>query len=280
MKRLATIILALGIMGNLFAQDIILMKKNHEEITARVIEVTDYTVEYKRYSDLEGASFLVKTIDVDTIFYENGDKQYFVLADDEEVELTKEVEIQDQQSQYAGYQEDITDNVTRTYEIEQKGLYKSNRGPEFQCMLNMGMNFTADHIGPTFNASFGVRCRDWFYIGFGLGFGSLIAAAPDYTYHDVESYISYLHLRFYIPARWNVMPFFDGAFGYQLSSCNDSGLYSNVYGHAGFGIEFDWFEFSLGYTNECPGIYTGEDGLSYYNRWPNAVGYFQIGFTF
>lgn len=278
MKRLATIILALGIMGNLFAQDIILMKKNHEEITARVIEVTDYTVEYKRYSDLEGASFLVKTIDVDTIFYENGDKQYFVLADDEEVELTKEVEIQDQQSQYAGYQEDITDNVTRTYEIEQKGLYKSNRGPEFQCILNMGMNFTADHIGPTFDASFGVRGRDWFYVGLGLSFGSLISPYNTSYYDAAVSYNTYFHLRFYIPARWNVMPFFDGAVGFQVASTDGCSAYRDLYAHLGFGIEFDWFELSMGYNHGCSAIgYDYETEL--YNIYKHN-GYFKIGFAF
>lgn len=262
MKKLAVLFLALCAMSNLFAQDIILMKQNHEEIESRVIEVTDYTVEYKRYSDLEGASFMVRTVDVDTIFYENGDKQYFVLID-EEPEVQQQAEVQTQNTQYATYQEDVTNNVTRTYEIKQKGLYHSNRGPEFQCMLDMGVDFTADHVGPGFDASFGVRATDWFYIGLGLGFGSLIKTTPEYYFNTALSYETYLQLRFYIPARWNVMPFFDGAFGYQLSDIDDY-HYSYLYAHGGFGIEFDWFEFSLGYK------YAGF----------THAGYARIGFSF
>jgi hypothetical protein len=54
-----------------FSQDVIITKSN-ESIKAKIIEVTEETVSYKKYHDPEGATFILKKEKIQTIAWENG----------------------------------------------------------------------------------------------------------------------------------------------------------------------------------------------------------------
>jgi len=77
MKKIifTTAILLNGI--TIFSQDIIVTKTN-EQIRAKIIEVTDENVSYKKYHDQEGATFVIKTDKIKTISWENGDVDVYV----------------------------------------------------------------------------------------------------------------------------------------------------------------------------------------------------------
>jgi len=63
-------VLFIGIRG--FSQDIIVTKTT-EQIRAKIIEVTDDNVSYKKYHDQEGATFVIRTDKIKVILWENGD---------------------------------------------------------------------------------------------------------------------------------------------------------------------------------------------------------------
>ena len=59
-----------------FAQDVII-KRDASKIQAKIIEVSDSEVRYKNFNNQSGPTFVVKTDDIATIMYENGEVQLF-----------------------------------------------------------------------------------------------------------------------------------------------------------------------------------------------------------
>lgn len=63
----------------LFAQDIII-KKNAEEIEAKILEISENSVTYKKFSNLDGPSYTLPKSDIFMIKYQNGEKETFKVA--------------------------------------------------------------------------------------------------------------------------------------------------------------------------------------------------------
>ena len=61
---------------NAFSQDI-LIKKNGDEIEVKVSKISDDEIEYKKWSNLDGPSYIVSKNEVFMIKYKNGDKDVF-----------------------------------------------------------------------------------------------------------------------------------------------------------------------------------------------------------
>ena len=76
MKRIAFFFLSVTLVLSAVAQDIIIFN-NGDEVQAKVTEVSDETVKYKVWSNLDGPSWTKKTSDIFMIRYENGTKQTF-----------------------------------------------------------------------------------------------------------------------------------------------------------------------------------------------------------
>ena len=76
MKKLLISFFILFSVQNLSSQDIIILK-NTEEISSRIIEITDTHVKYKKYSNLDGPIYNIIKTDVFMIKYENGEKEVF-----------------------------------------------------------------------------------------------------------------------------------------------------------------------------------------------------------
>lgn len=72
-KILLFFILFSGFAGGLFSQDII-VKRNGDEIKAKVTEITPENIKYKRFSNQSGPDYVVETPDVFMIKYEGGAK--------------------------------------------------------------------------------------------------------------------------------------------------------------------------------------------------------------
>lgn len=59
-----------------FAKDVIVTKQS-EKIDAKIVEVSDEEVRYKKIGNLNGPTFVIKTKEISTVVYENGDIQTF-----------------------------------------------------------------------------------------------------------------------------------------------------------------------------------------------------------
>lgn len=73
MKHLTLLVLTLTIGLTTFAQDIII-KKNGDEVTAKILEVALTIVKYKKIDNLNGPTFEILKSEIFMIKYENGTK--------------------------------------------------------------------------------------------------------------------------------------------------------------------------------------------------------------
>lgn len=87
MKFLLPIFLLLSISS--FAQDIII-KKNGDEIKAKVNEITKTEIKYKKFENIEGPTYQIDISEVFMIRYENGSKDVFNTSEQKNTELLKE----------------------------------------------------------------------------------------------------------------------------------------------------------------------------------------------
>lgn len=83
-----------GSIGMACAQDII-TTKDGSDIQARILEVTNSEVKYKRFSNLEGPTFTISKSDILIVRYENGENEVFKESDN----------IQHNQSSQRNYQQ-------------------------------------------------------------------------------------------------------------------------------------------------------------------------------
>lgn len=264
MKKILLLALTSISAFSLMAQDIILFK-DKTTVEAIVSVITDETVEYRQYNNAEGPAFIVKTIDVDTIYYENGDIQYFVPIDEENESLSRTVEVS-------------TETITKS------GLYSSGYGPHFQAILNMAITFTSTHGGPGVDFILGCRVNDCFFTGVGLGLNTLLNYDRNAPFGSGEVGIFYWDFRGYLPAKRKFMPFIDAAVGYGTGTyrvlASSFRSYTNtLYAHAGLGFETSWFNFSAGYTYlGCPGIPDYFNNYIVYQH--QHAGYIRLGIKF
>lgn len=78
MKKIATMIVCAlgGAVGSVYAQDVIICR-NGDEITSKVLKVSRTEIEYKRWSNQDGPSYTLDKSEVFMIKYQNGEKDVF-----------------------------------------------------------------------------------------------------------------------------------------------------------------------------------------------------------
>lgn len=152
--------------ANLFANDII-VKRNSEKIDAVISEVSDEEVRYKKANNPDGPTFVMKTSDILTIVYSNGEVQIFG----------------DQSSQNdAVRQPNRQENSEVVKPKSSYSLYSSGNDAHFQGMVAFHLNYVSTHAGPGADLVLGSRIRDYVYVGGGYGFRSLLNASfEDYN---------------------------------------------------------------------------------------------------
>ena len=76
MKRMLSMLLMLLVSMVVAAQDVI-VKKAGSTILSKVVEVSDTQVKYKKFSNLEGPTYIVSISELTSINYQNGEKENF-----------------------------------------------------------------------------------------------------------------------------------------------------------------------------------------------------------
>lgn len=77
MKRFLLFLVALVVTSVCFAQDVI-VQKDGNTITAKILKVSQSEVEYKKFNNQNGPTYTISTKDLQCINYENGTKDTFV----------------------------------------------------------------------------------------------------------------------------------------------------------------------------------------------------------
>lgn len=90
MKKLAILISLLIACTNLFSQDIIELKSGNK-IEAKLLEITENTIRYKKYDNLEGPTYSTSLSEISSITYENGTKDIFgsITSTESDINITK-----------------------------------------------------------------------------------------------------------------------------------------------------------------------------------------------
>lgn len=243
-KRLVCLlVMAMAWFAGVYGQDVI-VTRDSKKIEAVITEVSSDEVKYKKFNYQDGPTFVLKTTEIVTIIYGNGDVQTFV--DQSSAQTNQKVEEQPLQPGvvYALYPLYVPSNE------------------RFQCIATLNVNYTATHGGPGFDFVFGSRIRDFVFVGFGIGMHTLLNEPYD-NYNIITAY--YGDFRGYVPVKQHLMPFVDLGLGVHLSVVELPMDYwcAGLYAHVGLGFEYKRFDFSMGYE---------------FNITDN--GYFKIGVSF
>ena len=76
MRKALLLFFVIASVCNLYSQDFIITKKS-EKIEAKVIEIGESTVKYKKWSYLEGPNYTISKSDISSILYQNGEVEVF-----------------------------------------------------------------------------------------------------------------------------------------------------------------------------------------------------------
>ena len=227
------------------ATDIIILK-NSTKIDAKILEVSSTEVKYKKINSLDGPTFVVRTNEINSIVFENGDVQTYSTTHQQSPSQESNTIVQNEE------REEPTDNSTI------KGLYSSGKKAHFQFIHSFGVNFVEDFAGPSMTFGFGSRIKDYIYVGGGFGCTSLLRITGLESYNVALPF--YAQVRGYVPVRKKIMPFAEFSIGGTLSFIQDyyvSGskiydegmlLSGHFYTELGAGFYANKFNFSIGYS--------------------------------
>lgn len=235
MKKIFLILFLLStIICVLRAQDHIVLK-NASEISAKVLEISDSKINYKRWDNLDGPTYSIPTKQVSIIKYANGTSEEFGKSN-----RIKEISQNDTEQK----KEDDAQN--------ERPFIK---GARFHAYQTNGF-YVGESIGIDIAWSLGVRVFDYGYIGVESGFNCEFR----YAMRTVPVYFVpiLLNTRAYIPINKNIHPFIECSSGVELDC---SHYYYSKWIQpafkAGIGFDIYHFSFSLGYYGK--GMYFPND---------------------
>ncbi|MCG6187691.1 hypothetical protein [Maribellus maritimus] len=223
-KLLLTISVILGVLHLCIAQDLI-TKITGEDIQAKVLEVNQGEIKYKRFSNLDGPVFTLSKADILMIRYENGTKDIFSVqptrqATQRTVQKTSTNSLS--LNRGTGLKSGYTSNVEIGY------CFGAGDYPYSRFKLNVVGNY---QINPHFS----------------LGAGSGLRA-----YSDIETLLMpiFTQIRGYIFDN-NISPYGSVDIGYSVSLTGD-GIDGGFYFSPSLGAIFNvannlWFSCGLGY---------------------------------
>ncbi len=244
MKKLNILALCLlfagGGISGAKAQDIITMK-DAEEIPAKVTEISDKNIFYRKWDNIEGPVYSISKADVLFIRYQNGTKEIF----------REKTSDRDSAAQITG----------------------SSSAAKFQGDICVGTIFDAIGAGPTLDIALGARVGRHFFIGAQTGFRSIIEKfgyTIGYDYYESTIFGGYipleLNMKGYIPVSGNVRPYINCSLGGFFGVADIGGI-NGFSCQAGAGVEINRISVGIGYN-----------GLVYQGT--GSSGYIKIGFRF
>ena len=79
LKCLVVLILVFGFMKISYAQDVII-KNDNSTIECKVLKIGNSEIEYKKWTNLDGPTYVINILDVSNIKYQNGDVDDFLIT--------------------------------------------------------------------------------------------------------------------------------------------------------------------------------------------------------
>ena len=76
MKKIIVLLCAQLFVLSVFAQDVIITK-DAQKIPAKVTDIEEAIIKYKKYDNLEGPTYTMKKADIATVVFENGSVEVF-----------------------------------------------------------------------------------------------------------------------------------------------------------------------------------------------------------
>ena len=161
MKALKTIcvvvVLFSGFRG--FAQDVIITKTG-EQIRAKIVEVTDDNVSYKKYHDQDGATFVLGKDKIKIISWENGDvDEYKEVALEQDPPVVKETDVFP-----------YIDKRFGTFYLDNGQVYDGEQFKQFLVEKNLS------HIWTKYSGGKNLHIAGWGVIGGGVALGVISLA--------------------------------------------------------------------------------------------------------
>lgn len=92
MKHFITLAFIIFFFGKNYSQDIII-KRNGDEIKAKVIEITNTLVKYKKHSNLSGPIYNIEKKNILMIRYQNGEKDIFETTKTKQIANTMKLDM-------------------------------------------------------------------------------------------------------------------------------------------------------------------------------------------
>ncbi len=216
MKKLALFTLFVVIFSTTMAQDLIVLK-DATEVQAKVTAITEKSVTYKRWSNLEGPTYTISKSNVFYIKYANGEK-------------------------------DVMQSIKPNNSLTLNKFNPQSLTPiKFQGYGYVGTVFNAYEVGPSLDLSFGVKIYEYFYAGIQTGFHYIFSPYRDCVYIPIA-----LNLKGYFTRGRKVNPYINctlGGFIGVIGIEEVNGFHCQV----GAGIDVKRFSFGIGYNGLVKG---------------------------
>lgn len=204
------------------AQDVIVLR-NAEEISVKVKKITSSTIEYVEWGFQDGPDREVNKSEVLFIKYQNGKKEIF--SDATSGSKTKSQAVSDGQKPFI-------------------------KKIKFQGYGYLGLPFSSNAVGPSFDLNLGARFYDYFYLGLELGYAPIFVKEYGYSYYSGYSYYySYwdilhdvtigINMKGYIPVSEKLYPYANLSLGFH---------YPTLFGmQLGLGVDYKRLSCGMGY---------------------------------
>ena len=242
MKKLLLLVVCVLTISSIKAQDLIVLQ-TAEEIQAKVTAITEDTVTYKRWSNLEGPTYTIAKSKIFYIKYQNGEKDIFSANTPSQSNKTLKTQ----------------EVIATTTKHTNKSIHV-----KFQGYTTLGTIFTADGAGPTLDLTFGAKIYDHFYIGIATGFHSCFT--PYEYYYQVgfnvyrtsgttfDAYIPIgVNMKGYFTKGRKVNPYINCSLGGFIGVSETLDGFNGFHCQVGAGIEVKRFTFGIGYNGLVKG---------------------------
>lgn len=258
MKQFYLLILLLCVGYLSFAQDLIILR-DATEIEAKVIEIRENDVAYKKWDFQDGPNYSIRKIDILFIKYSNGTKEVYNASNEPQTKTVQSSAIQ------------TTPNVTNNQEghaetSSETKIRPFNKKTLFNAYAEVGGIFSRDLFAPGITFSLGVKIKD--YVFTGISIGTEVLCVQDHYYGEMEYYGMLLpiggNIRGYYPVDKDFSPFIDFFAGANIWFIDDIYI-TTARIRIGAGFEWKRLVLGMGYNVEI------SEGV------PLHCGYFKLG---
>ena len=230
------------------AQDLIVLR-DATEIEAKVIEVTDSQISYKRFDNPDGPMYRKNTSDVLFVKYANGTKEVFNASVTASATATPDLKLTENPTKRSKKKEPKNKDSLKLADFERPIIKR----PIFNGYVEVSSEFGA-HWGVGASVSLGCRINDYLYGGILIG----LKGFGPYFYDYMDHY--HFHGMIMLPFQFDFRTLFpiSPKASYYLNLAFGPGVGFDVrYGDCWYtpnflvGMGFDVKRFTIGFGYEC-----------------------------